>query len=303
MSFLSKLFTKEKSEVEPGVQPVAAANPEPVKKESPYLTETVVFGMHAYRRAGDDSSVYFVDETRGIRKMLVDSEGRIQNFPGIIKEAFWVKEVAPNAIRPQIRFRTSFEKREGKWIMLWQIQPDGWYWADEGGFGAEKDLEVTLYTYVDMDGNFTGPFRIYQLGNRGFAMDRFEHRHAQLHASALQAIREGDDRQYWDGSLFPQLLGFHARDIGDMFYHIRNREEAMAYWNHPELSRELVSLSEALLVSDKTPWAMFRKDAARIKGCMTLFYLVSGEAVFQKVLDKFYGGKLDEGTVKAWEKA
>jgi len=30
---------------------------------------------------------------------------------------------------------------------------------------------------------------------------------------------------------------------------------------------------------------------------MTLFYLLTGEPVFKQVLDKFFGGKLDEYTV------
>ena len=50
------------------------------QKKTPYLTQPVIYGMHAYRRPGEDSSVYFVDEERGIRKMLVDQEGNIQKF-------------------------------------------------------------------------------------------------------------------------------------------------------------------------------------------------------------------------------
>ena len=157
MGLFSFLFGKKASP--------AAAPKAPTPRESPYLTETVVFGMHRYRHAGEDSTVYFVDENRQIRKKLVDVNGRILRFPGIIREEFWAKEVSANALQPQIRFRTSFEKREGKWIMLWQIQPDGRYWEDEDGFGAEKDLEVTLYTYVDENGDFTGPFQIYRLGS------------------------------------------------------------------------------------------------------------------------------------------
>ncbi len=139
--------------------------------QEPYLTETVVFGMHLYRSPGEDSSVYFVDEARGIRKMLVDSRGKIQNFPGVVKEAFWTREVSPDAMKPQIHFRTSFEKRRNRWIMLWQIQPDGRYWADDDGYGWGEEVEVTLYTYVNMDGDFTGPFQIYKLGSKRYAAD------------------------------------------------------------------------------------------------------------------------------------
>ena len=80
--------------------------------EAVYLTETVTFGMHRYRTANEDSSVYFVDENRGIRKMLIDPNGRICSFPGMVKEDFWTKEVSAHYLKPQIRFRSSFEKRE-----------------------------------------------------------------------------------------------------------------------------------------------------------------------------------------------
>lgn len=134
----------------------------------PYLTQTVVFGMHLYRSKDEDSSVVFVDENRGVRKMLVDTYGRIQNFPGIVEEDFWTKEISSGDLKPQIRFRTSFEKRENGWIMLWEIQPDGRYWRDDDGFGMENEEEITLYTFVDMDGCFTGPFRIYRVGSQRY---------------------------------------------------------------------------------------------------------------------------------------
>ena len=153
--------------------PPAPAKPAE-KRESPYLTRTVVYGMHLYRQKGEDSTVCFVDEKRGIRKMLVDFDGYIQKFPGILQEDFWVKEVSANALRPLIRFRTGFERRGERWIMLWQIQPDGRYWEDEDGFGAEDEEEVILYTYVDENGDFTGPFRLYSIGTRQYCRDSGE---------------------------------------------------------------------------------------------------------------------------------
>ena len=164
MRWLSRLFGGKKKSAG-SAQKTPEAAPEPT---GPYLTQTVVFGMHPYRRKGDDSSVFFVDKTRGIRKMLVDTYGNIQNFPGILQEEFWVKRVTPNSMEPQICFRTSFEPHEKGWLVLWEIQPDGRYWEDEDGFGAEPDPEVLLYTFVDRNGEFTGPFRIYKLGTRRF---------------------------------------------------------------------------------------------------------------------------------------
>lgn len=44
------------------------------------------FGMHACRRKGEDSLVYFVDEAQGVRKKIVDAAGIIHRLPGIIIE-------------------------------------------------------------------------------------------------------------------------------------------------------------------------------------------------------------------------
>jgi len=148
MGWLSNLFNKK-----------AVPKAEP-QRESPYLTQRVVFGMHMYRRPDEDSSVYFVDERRGIRKMLVNSTGVIQHFPGFKDKEKLARLVEARALTPQIRFRTSFEKRDSRWIMYWQIQPDGRYWEDEDGFGGTNDEEVTLFTYVDENGDFTGPFEL-----------------------------------------------------------------------------------------------------------------------------------------------
>ena len=148
MGWLKALFGKQ--------TPAAPAQ----ETKPPYLTQTVVFGMHLYRRAGEDSSVYFVDEKRGIRKQLVNSNGVIQNFPGFSDKEKLAKLVGEKVLIPQIRFRTSFEKQDSGWKMFWQIQPDGRYWEDEDGFGGTNDEEVTLFTYVDENGDFTGPFQL-----------------------------------------------------------------------------------------------------------------------------------------------
>ena len=266
-----------------------------------YLTQSVIFGMHPYRRAGEDSSVFFVDESRGIRKMLVDSEGNIQNFPGMVRENFWVEEVATGYLKPQVGFRSSFSERENGWIFKWQLQPDGWYWADEGGFGAENDVEVVLYTFVDMDGNFTGPFRLYKLGNLGYSLERFRENHVRSLEGMLKATKDGENHRDCSSDLFPELLGAKVHYIGDRFFQLRDREEAGRYWNDPVLSRDLRMLSQALLDSKKTLWSMVGRDNGRVWSCMTLFWLISKEPVFKQVLDRFFEGKMDAYTVRKME--
>ena len=299
MKFLSKILRKRqaKSESEPVVEAVTPKKQEPKRAESVYLTETVTFGMHPYRSADEDSSVFFVDENRGIRKMIIDSRGNIQNFPGIIKEEFWVKHVAPNYLKQQVRFRSSFEKRDNGWIFKWQLQPDGWYWADEGGFGADDDCEVVLYTYLDLNGEFTAPFRIYKLGNRGCSPDRFLEYHADSQKKALEAIFGNEASQFYPDDLFPQLLGCRYDNISEVFYQMMDKEEALTYWRNPILSRDLKTLVQAMLDSEKNLGQMTGRAYNRIQASMTLFWLVTQEPVFKQMLDKFYKGKLHELTV------
>jgi len=300
MKFLSKLFEKKQPKPEP--EPVAEAAPpekqEPKRAEPAYLTRTVPFGMHPYRRAGEDSSVFFVDENRGIRKMIIDTYGNIQNFPGMIKEDFWAQHVAPKYMKPQVCFRSTFEKRDNGWIFLWQLQPDGWYWADEGGFGAENDWEVVLYTYLDLNGDFTGPFRIYQLEGVGYSLDRFLGNHADSQKKAMEAISADKPPVSYPDDIFPQLMGGWTNYFSEKFYHLRDKQETLDYWNDPALSHDMKELAQAMLDSEKMLKQMMGKASYRVHASMTLFWLVTQEPVFKQMLDRFCGGKLHEPTVK-----
>lgn len=287
MKFLSDFLGRKQPKSEP---------------EPAYLTATVTFGMHPYRSADEDSSVFFVDENRGIRKMIIDAYGNIQNFPGIIKEEFWVKHVAPNYLKQQVRFRSSFKKRDNGWIFLWQLQPDGWYWADEGGFGAEKDWEVVLYTYLDLNGDFTGPFRIYQLDVTGYSLDRFLGHHASSQKTAMKAISDNEPPVVYPDDIFPQLLGGWTNHISEAFYHLRDKQETLAYWNESILSHDMKELAQAMLGSEKTLSQMMGRASDRVQASMTLFWLVTEEPVFKQMLDKFYEGKLHGPTVQRLSK-
>lgn len=300
MKAWSKLFGKKKpkSEPEPIVETATPKEPEPKRAEPAHLTSSITFGMHMYRRKDEDASVYFVDENRGIRKMIIDFYGNIQNFPGIVKEDFWVKEVAPNYLKEQVRFRSEFEKRENGWIFLWQVQPDGRYWEDDSGFGAENDSEVVLYTYLDMNGDFTGPFRIYKLDSRGFSLDRFLGHHASSQKRALEAITKDEPPTYYPSDIFPEIRGTWTLYISDTYYHLNGKQETLEYWNDRVLSHDLRTLVQAMLDSEKSIRQMMGTASNRAQGSMTLFWLVTEDPIFKQMLDKFYDGKLHEPTVK-----
>ncbi|MBQ6773086.1 MAG: hypothetical protein IJP48_03385 [Synergistaceae bacterium] len=139
------------------------------------LNEWYTFGDHLYRKYGDDPSIIFTG-TSGEKKIIVDYDGYIQNFPGIDPETIkiiqpYLEESLSSKIRrtQKIRYRTDFSLcDDGRIIMIWQIQPDGMYWADEDGYGMTSDEEICLYSFIDDNGNFTMPFKLYKIGVKKF---------------------------------------------------------------------------------------------------------------------------------------
>ncbi|MDF2905647.1 MAG: hypothetical protein K0R34_968 [Herbinix sp.] len=49
--------------------------------------------------------------------------------------------------------------RNGVALVWWTLYPDGRYFADEDGFGAENCNETTVYAYIDTLGKVVIPFR------------------------------------------------------------------------------------------------------------------------------------------------
>ena len=94
--------------------------------------------------------------------------------------------------------------------------------------------------------------------------------------------------------IFPQLkeLGFSSTA---QYYGINGREEAMAYLKHPVLGARLREITSMLLTLEgKSAVEIFgRTDAMKLRSSMTLFYAVSEDDLFKKVLDKYYDSKPD----------
>jgi hypothetical protein len=113
-----------------------------------------------------NSEIYAIDSQGKRIKTIVDSSGKIIDFPGVVEEKVWTDEFL-GTLSPYVRYRTEFNKcADGTYIMLWEIQPDGRYWADSDGFGAEHDSEIILYSYIDDKGNFLEPFRGYSVDSK-----------------------------------------------------------------------------------------------------------------------------------------
>ena len=132
------------------------------------------------------------------------------------------------------------------------------------------------------------------------SLDRFLKAQAGSYEAALREIRAGHKRSHWIWYIFPQIQGLGFSSTAQ-FYAITDLDEAKAYLQEPTLRARLLEISEALLTlasSDPTE-VMGWPDDLKLRSSMTLFAEAEPQcAVFQKVLDKFYGGAKDRRTLE-----
>ncbi|MBQ3432591.1 MAG: hypothetical protein IJG23_07395 [Clostridia bacterium] len=131
-------------------------------------------------------ATYYINPRKGICKRIIARDGRIINFPGFENHQLVLSHLEDVSESAYVRFGSYFERKpQGNFIFIWDIQPDGMYWSDGDGYGAEKGQEVRLYTYLDDEGHFTAPFKIYSIGVEDyFGTDREEKEALKLAQSA-----------------------------------------------------------------------------------------------------------------------
>ena len=131
-------------------------------------------------------------------------------------------------------------------------------------------------------------------------LQRFLDAQQRDYATALAEIRGGRKRSHWMWYIFPQIQGLGYSETA-RFYAIQSQQEAEAYLQHPVLGPRLLEISAALakLESKDATRIMGSPDDVKLKSSMTLFAaLKDANPVFQRVLDKFFGGEQDEKTLQ-----
>lgn len=119
-----------------------------------------------------DYTVIFTNEKKNIHKQIIDCDGNILEFPGVEYTDALTEEWGDRSIKPVVKYEAVFEKiDDSRLIMVWTVRPDGRYWMDSWGFGAEDYESVELYSYIDENGHFTAPFRLYSIGYQKFFDD------------------------------------------------------------------------------------------------------------------------------------
>jgi uncharacterized protein (DUF1810 family) len=132
-----------------------------------------------------------------------------------------------------------------------------------------------------------------------YDLQRFLDAQAQTYEQALTELRHGEKRTHWMWFVFPQLAGLGRSGMAQRFA-ISGLAEARAYAAHPTLGRRLVECARALTDLDTADAvAVFGSvDAQKLQSSMTLFALaVPDEPVFRQVLDHYFDGQHDEGTI------
>jgi uncharacterized protein (DUF1810 family) len=119
-------------------------------------------------------------------------------------------------------------------------------------------------------------------------------------ARALSEIRNGKKRTHWMWYVFPQIdgLGFSSTA---KHYSIKSTAEAKAYLEHPVLGPRLRECAEAVLgIYGRSATDIFGSpDDLKLRSCATLFACVSPPgSVFDRLLDRYYGGERDRATLR-----
>jgi uncharacterized protein (DUF1810 family) len=133
-----------------------------------------------------------------------------------------------------------------------------------------------------------------------YDLERFIRAQETDYRTALTEIRNGRKRSHWMWYIFPQIasLGFSSTS---KYYSLKNLKEAKAYLDDEILGKRLMEISGVLLnlESNDATRIFGTPDDMKLRSSMTLFSRVEGaDPVFQKVLDKFFGGLPDEKTIR-----
>ncbi|MCH5251493.1 MAG: hypothetical protein J1F22_00845 [Lachnospiraceae bacterium] len=137
------------------------------------------------------NTVVFYNPEKNIKRTIIENR-KICDFPGIANEELIMPYYEEGKTIPPItRFGYScecYDREKPQFIMYWMIQPDGRYYADDDGFGAENQSEIQLYAFLDDEGRFEGPFRIRRIGSTMFmGTDLEEQRKWELERGAQES--------------------------------------------------------------------------------------------------------------------
>jgi len=132
-----------------------------------------------------------------------------------------------------------------------------------------------------------------------FNLRRFLDAQAAVYSTVMAELQAGLKRTHWMWFIFPQHASLGRSETARHFG-IGSKDEAAAYWRHPALGARLRECCEALLkVQGRSAHDIFGSpDDLKLRSSITLFAEVAPEeAIFGRVLDRYFGGRPDERTL------
>ena len=135
------------------------------------------------------------------------------------------------------------------------------------------------------------PYRLKRFVDAQNLDDTYESAASELHA--------GQKVHHWMWFIFPQVKGLGHSPVSREFG-ISSIAEAQAYLQHPVLGARLRECARILVGIEGKSAAdiLGHIDAVKLRSSMTLFMTAEPEeAIFREVLDKYFHGSADQGTV------
>lgn len=132
-----------------------------------------------------------------------------------------------------------------------------------------------------------------------FDLHRFVAAQAPVIDRVRDELKNGRKTSHWMWFVFPQIAGLGFSSMSQRFA-ISSRNEARAYFEHAVLGPRLVECVELVLaVEGLSAHDIFGSPNDRkFHSSLTLFGEVSEDDVFRRAIEKYFGGRLDEATLR-----
>jgi uncharacterized protein (DUF1810 family) len=131
-------------------------------------------------------------------------------------------------------------------------------------------------------------------------LQRFVTAQDAVYADVVSELNAGCKTSHWMWFVFPKLRGLGHSGMA-IKYGLASADEALAFWKHPVLGARLRECTALVLaVEAKSAYEILGSpDDAKFRSCLTLFEAtVSGEALFERALTKFFSGQRDLRTLE-----
>ena len=137
-----------------------------------------------------------------------------------------------------------------------------------------------------------------------YELKRFVDAQEHVYEQACAELRAGKKQSHWMWFVFPQIQGLGSSPTAVRFA-ISGLDEARAYLEHPVLGQRLRECAGIVVdVEGRSVEEIFGyPDDLKFHSSMTLFAKASVEGsqrdgVFEAALEKYFGGKMDRGTLE-----